>query len=56
VTAWNDDCESLYSYLYPLILAAIEIAEGPRAWEEKRLALSGESREIEFRVAAGGFP
>jgi len=55
VTAWGDyGCESLYSYLYPLILAAMEITEGSGAWEEKWLALSGESREVfGFRLAAG---
>lgn len=55
VTAWGDDGEEcLYSFLYPLILAAMEYAEGSRAWEEKWLALSGEPREVlEVRKAFG---
>lgn len=47
VTAWGDDGEEcLYSFLYPLILASMEYAEGKGDWEEKWLALSGEPREV----------
>lgn len=47
VTAWGDDGEEcLYSFLYPLILASMEYAEGKGSWEEKWLALSGESCEV----------
>ena len=55
VTAWGDDGEEcLFSFLYPLILAAMEYAEGRGEWEEKWLALSGESREVlEVRKAFG---
>ncbi len=55
VTAWGDDgCECLYSFIYPLILAAIEIAEGSGEWEEKWLALTGEDRRVlEFRKMLG---
>jgi len=55
VTAWGDDgCECLYSYIYPLILAAMEIAEGSGRWEEKWVALKGEDREtLEFRKMLG---
>jgi len=55
VTAWGDDGEEcLYSFLYPLILASMEYAEGSGSWEEKWLALSGEPREVlEVRKAFG---
>ncbi|ABL78695.1 beta-N-acetylhexosaminidase [Thermofilum pendens] len=55
VTAWGDDGEEcLYSFLYPLILASMEYAEGNGRWEEKWLALSGEPREVlEVRKALG---
>ncbi len=55
VTAWGDDGEEcLFSFLYPLILAAMEYAEGSGEWEEKWLALSGEPREVlEVRKAFG---
>mgnify|MGYP000164963080 FL=1 len=55
VTAWGDDGEEcLFSFLYPLILAAMEYAEGRGEWEEKWLALSGEPREVlEVRKAFG---
>lgn len=47
VTAWGDDGEEcLYSFLFPLILASMEYAEGEGDWEEKWLALSGEPREV----------
>jgi len=47
VTAWGDDgSECLFSHLYPLILAAMEIAEGVGNWEEKWLALTGEDRAV----------
>lgn len=55
LTAWGDDGgECLYSFLYPLILAAIEYAEGSGNWEEKWQALSGEPRDVvEVRKAFG---
>ncbi|HIE18676.1 TPA: beta-N-acetylhexosaminidase, partial [Candidatus Bathyarchaeota archaeon] len=47
VTAWGDDGEEcLFSLLEPLLLASMEIAEGNREWEEKWMALSGESKEV----------
>ncbi|MEM3070037.1 MAG: beta-N-acetylhexosaminidase [Candidatus Bathyarchaeia archaeon] len=46
ITAWGDDGEEcLFSLLEPLMLAAIEFAEGGGKWEEKWLALSGEGEE-----------
>jgi len=55
VTAWGDDgSECLFEYLYPLILATMEIAEGRGEWEEKWLALTGESKELlEVRKSFG---
>jgi len=47
ITAWGDDgSECLFSYLYPLLLASMEIAEGGGNWEEKWIALTGESRDV----------
>lgn len=47
ITSWGDDgAECLYSYLDPLILATMEIAEGNGNWEEKWLALKRENRDI----------
>lgn len=47
LTSWGDDgAECLYSFLDPLILATMEIAEGNKDWEEKWISLRGESREI----------
>ncbi|HFC49112.1 MAG TPA: hypothetical protein ENJ59_00080 [Thermofilum sp.] len=47
VTAWGDNgSECLFSFLDPLILASMEIAEGNGKWEEKWLALTGESEEV----------
>jgi len=47
ITAWGDDGEEcLFSLLKPLLLASIEIAEGSGRWEEKWMALSGESSEV----------
>ncbi|HPU43132.1 MAG TPA: beta-N-acetylhexosaminidase [Dictyoglomaceae bacterium] len=47
ITSWGDDgAECLHSYLYPLLLAAMEIAEGVGMWEEKWMALTGEREEI----------
>ncbi|MEM1506932.1 MAG: beta-N-acetylhexosaminidase [Candidatus Bathyarchaeia archaeon] len=47
VTAWGDDGEEcLFSLLDPLILAAMELAEGHGNWERKWLAISGENDEI----------
>jgi hexosaminidase len=55
LTAWGDDgAECLYSYLNPLILATIEIAEGKENWEEKYKALFKEKDElIEIRKLLG---
>ena len=47
ITAWGDDGEEcLFSLLEPLILASMEIAEGNGRWEEKWMALTGESKEV----------
>ncbi|MGC8813867.1 beta-N-acetylhexosaminidase [Dictyoglomus sp.] len=47
ITAWGDDGEEcLFSFLNPLILAGMEIAEGEGNWEDKWMALSGENKEI----------
>jgi len=47
VTAWGDDGEEcLFSLLYPLILAAIEFAEGNGEWEDKWMKLTRESEDI----------
>ncbi len=47
LTSWGDDgAECLYSFLDPLILATMEIAEGNGKWEEKWLALKGEGRDV----------
>jgi hexosaminidase len=47
LTAWGDDGEEcLFSFLDPLILAAVEFAEGSGDWEEKWQLLSGEPKEI----------
>ncbi len=47
VTSWGDDGqECLFSFLNPLILATMEIAEGNGRWEEKWMALSGEDEKI----------
>ncbi|MEM3546276.1 MAG: beta-N-acetylhexosaminidase [Candidatus Bathyarchaeia archaeon] len=47
VTAWGDDGEEcLFSFLNPLILASMEIAEGIGEWEEKWMALTGESKDV----------
>ncbi|NHV07323.1 MAG: family 20 glycosylhydrolase [Thaumarchaeota archaeon] len=59
ITAWGDDgCECLLSYLRPLLLISMEIAEGKGNWEEtwldKWVALTGESKEVaEARVKLG---
>ena len=55
VTAWGDDgSECLFSFLDPLIAAAMEMAEGKGEWEEKWCALTGESREVlELRKLMG---
>ncbi|HDJ89382.1 MAG TPA: beta-N-acetylhexosaminidase, partial [Thermoprotei archaeon] len=54
-TAWGDDGEEcLFSHLYPLILATMEIAEGNGRWEEKWITISGENEKIlEFRKDVG---
>jgi len=47
VTAWGDDGEEcLFSFLDPLLLAAIEFAEGDGRWQEKWMALSGEDESV----------
>lgn len=47
VTAWGDDGEEcLFSFLDPLVLAAMEIAEGNGEWQKKWLAISGEDERI----------
>ncbi len=47
ITAWGDDGEEcLFLLLDPLILAAMEYAEGNGQWEKKWLRLSGENEEI----------
>ncbi len=47
VTAWGDDGEEcLFSFLTPLILASMEIAEGSGDWEKKWMALSKESEAV----------
>lgn len=47
ITAWGDDGEEcLFSFLDPLILASMEIAEGNGDWEEKWLSFSGEDKSI----------
>lgn len=47
ITAWGDDGEEcLFSYLKPLILASMELAEGSGDWEEKWLRLSGEDEGV----------
>jgi len=56
ITAWGDDGEEcLFSLLEPLLLASMEIAEGDGRWEEKWMALSGESWEVlKARILFGG--
>jgi len=44
VTSWGDEC--LFSFLKPLILACMEIAEGNGKWEDKWIALSGETYDV----------
>jgi len=47
VTAWGDDGEEcLFSFLYPLILATMEYAEGNGKWEEKWIKLTGEDPKV----------
>ncbi len=55
LTAWGDDGEEcLFSLLNPLILAAMEMAEGDGDWLKKWQALSGENDEIvEARILFG---
>ena len=55
LTAWGDDGEEcLFSLLKPLILAAMEIAEGTGNWQRKWLAISGEDEKIlEARLLFG---
>jgi hexosaminidase len=55
VTAWGDDGEEcLFSFLDPLVLAAMEIAEGNGEWRKKWLAISGEDeRTLKARLILG---
>ena len=55
ITAWGDDGEEcLFSFLDPLLLAAIEIAEGDGRWQEKWMAISGEDdRIVKARILFG---
>ena len=47
VTAWGDDGEEcLFSFLEPLLLAAMEMAEGNGRWQEKWTALTGEAETV----------
>jgi len=47
ITAWGDDGEEcLFTYLTPLILASMEIAEGTGDWEAKWVRLSGEGEDV----------
>jgi len=47
ITAWGDDGEEcLFSFLEPLLLASMEIAEGDGEWQEKWTAITGESEDI----------
>lgn len=47
ITAWGDDgSECLFSFLNPLLLASMEIAEGLGNWEEKWIALTGEDAKV----------
>jgi hexosaminidase len=47
ITAWGDDGEEcLFSFIEPLILAAIEYGEGEGRWEDKWSALTGEHKSI----------
>ena len=47
ITAWGDDGEEcLFSFLGPLLLASMEIAEGNGKWELKWKAISGEDENI----------
>lgn len=55
VTAWGDDGEEcLFSFLKPLILASMEIAEGSGEWESKWMVLTGEKENVlKARLAFG---
>lgn len=55
VTAWGDDGEEcLFSFLYPLLLATMEYAEGKGEWESKWCVIAKESNEIlEIRKSFG---
>ena len=47
IAAWGDDGEEcLFSLLEPLILAAMEFAEGGIEWQEKWMAITGEDESI----------
>ncbi len=47
VTSWGDDGqECLFTFLNPLILATMEMAEGDEKWEKKWEAITKESEEI----------
>lgn len=55
VTAWGDDGEEcLFSFLEPLLLAAVEMAEGDGRWQEKWMAIAGEDeRVVRARILFG---
>jgi len=44
VTEWGYEC--LFSFLDPLLLASMEIAEGDGRWQEKWMAISGEDETV----------
>jgi hexosaminidase len=47
ITAWGDDGEEcLFSFLEPLLLAAMEIGEGDGRWQEKWMALNREDESV----------
>ncbi|MCW4025910.1 MAG: family 20 glycosylhydrolase, partial [Candidatus Bathyarchaeota archaeon] len=47
ITAWGDDGEEcLFSFLEPLLLASMEIAEGSGKWEQKWKAITGEDETV----------
>lgn len=55
LTSWGDDgAECLYASVEPLILAAMEMAQGNTKWEDKWRVLSGESEGVvNLRKALG---
>ncbi len=58
VTSWGDDGgECLFTFLYPLLVATMELAEGKGEWEEgwKTLSREGEILEIRKKFGEGQF-